>query len=89
MSRRSAAGLAGLAAAVVLAAGCGVRTQDEPEILRTPPPAPTATPTADEEPSGPGVTASPSTGGATPSPATSGAEMPSPSPSPSPSGGSG
>lgn len=38
--------------AVLLAAGlaaCGVRAQDEPEILRSPP-APTATPTSTEQP---------------------------------------
>lgn len=41
--------VAGALLALLLAAGCGVRTQDEPEILRTPPP-PTATPTATERP---------------------------------------
>lgn len=38
------------ALALLLAAGCGVRTEDEPEILRSPPPAPTATPSATEQP---------------------------------------
>jgi hypothetical protein len=40
-------------AAVLLAvalAGCGVRAQKEPEILRSPPAPPTATPSATERP---------------------------------------
>jgi hypothetical protein len=32
------------------AAGCGVKAQDQPEILRSPPAPPTATPTAAERP---------------------------------------
>jgi hypothetical protein len=31
-------------------AGCGVKAQDQPEILRSPPSPPTATPTATERP---------------------------------------
>jgi hypothetical protein len=31
-------------------AGCGVKAQDQPEILRSPPAPPTATPTATERP---------------------------------------
>ena len=45
MRRAAAAALAALAVA-----GCGVRTQDEPDILPTAPPLPTATPTATEAP---------------------------------------
>ena len=41
--------LAGLLAAGAVA-GCGVKAQDEPEILRSPPAPPTATPTATERP---------------------------------------
>jgi len=50
MSRRGAACLlaAGLVAAAVV--GCGVKAQDQPEILRSPPAPPTATPTATERP---------------------------------------
>jgi hypothetical protein len=39
---------AGLIAAVL--AGCGVKAQRQPEILRSPPAPPTATPTATERP---------------------------------------
>jgi hypothetical protein len=55
-------------------AGCGVSSQDEPEILRSPPPAPTAIPSATERP-----TAPPSS--ATPSPSET------PTPTPTPTGG--
>jgi hypothetical protein len=51
-------GLAGLLAALLTGAavaGCGVKAQDQPEILRSPPATPTSTPTATERP-----TASPS-----------------------------
>jgi hypothetical protein len=54
-------------AAVLLAgalAGCGVRAQDHPVILRSPPAPPTATPSATERPT---VTPTPTpTGSATP-----------------------
>lgn len=45
MRRAAVAALAALALA-----GCGVRAQDEPDILPTPPAPPTATPTATEAP---------------------------------------
>jgi hypothetical protein len=46
-------------------AGCGVSSQDEPEILRSPPAPPTATPSATEQPTAtPTVTEQPA---ATPS----------------------
>jgi hypothetical protein len=41
-------------------AGCGVSSQDEPEILRSPPPAPTAIPSATERPTAPSSFATPS-----------------------------
>jgi hypothetical protein len=47
--RRAVAAVAAVLAAAVLA-GCGVRAQDQPEILRSPPAPPTATPTATERP---------------------------------------
>jgi hypothetical protein len=50
---------AALAVAVALIAGCGVDTQSEPDVLRSPPAPPTATPTATQE----------ATGSPTPSPA--------------------
>lgn len=51
MSRRGRARL--LAAVLVAAAltGCGVSAQDEPEVIRSPP-APTATPSTTERPTG-------------------------------------
>lgn len=57
MRRRTGGCLAALTAVAVLA-GCGVRAQRQPEILPTPP-APTATPSADEQSSPAGRTASP------------------------------
>ena len=44
-----------VAALVVLlaaVAGCGVRAQDHPDVLRSPPAPPTATPSATEQPTG-------------------------------------
>jgi hypothetical protein len=64
MMRRTAAAV--LAALTVLAGGCGVRPQDEPEILPTPPP-PTATPSSDQHPSPPAATSAPAPA-ATPAP---------------------
>jgi hypothetical protein len=46
--RLAAAVLAGAVAAAT--AGCGVKAQDRPEILRSPPAPPTATPSATERP---------------------------------------
>ena len=47
--RRLRLSLAGLLAAAAIA-GCGVKAQDQPEILRSPTAPPTATPTATERP---------------------------------------
>jgi len=47
--RRGVRLLIGLLVAGALA-GCGVKAQDQPEILRSPPAPPTATPTATERP---------------------------------------
>ena len=48
MNRRAVGWMLALVVAGA-AAGCGVKAQDRPEILRSPP-APTATPTATERP---------------------------------------
>ena len=58
MSRRLA-----VVALALAAAGCGIRSQDEPDILRTPPPTPTATPSATVQP-----TESPTSSPTTPAP---------------------
>lgn len=79
--------LAGIAAAVLFAGGCGVRAQDAPEILPTPPPAPTATPSADEQssPADIGSPSMPSTTSAPP-PSPSGTAVPPPTPAPTAGG---
>lgn len=51
-----------LAVLLVAVAGCGVRTQDQPDVLRSPPAPPTATPSATEQPTQTPGTASPSPG---------------------------